>query len=75
MSMYPNGYTIICMDFSNDLRSSSGLVYGPVQTGVLKMDLKWRDPLPEPIVMVSEFYYDSELQVHSDRSVSYDYSA
>jgi hypothetical protein len=75
MGNFAGGYAIYGMDFSNDLRSSSSFVYGPVTTGVLKMDLKWQRPLDEPIVMLCQFFYDSQLTIHSDRSVIFDYTA
>jgi hypothetical protein len=75
MANFPEGYAIYAMDYSNDLRSSSGVVYAPVNTGVLKMDLKWQNPLDDPIIMICQFFYDSQLTIHSDRSLVFDYTA
>jgi hypothetical protein len=72
---FAGGYAIYGMDYSNDLRSSSGLIYSPVNTGVLKLDLKWQDTLQEPLVMICKFIYDSQLNINSDRSLVFDYTA
>jgi len=72
---YIGGNAIYGMDFSNDLRSSSGIVYAPLQTGTLSMDLRWQRPVTEPIVMICQFFFDSQLNINSDRSLEFDYSA
>lgn len=66
---YPSGYTILCFDLSQNGYGSKTNVRDPTQIGNCAIDITFREPLVNSIVMSVFGYFKTSLQITASRDV------
>jgi len=71
-SHYSKGYTLYGFDLSSDL-SSSQSHFNLVKQGNIRIDIRFKEPLPETVNLVLYLIYQTVLEIDKSRTVIYDY--
>ena len=67
--MYINSYFILLLDLKPDLTTSERHT-SHSGNGIIREELKFGEPLPEPITCIFYLVYDNSVRVHTSRTVT-----
>jgi len=70
--MYIHGYLMLLFDLTPDRNASEGHISHP-DNGNIRVELKFRKPLPEAITFIFYFEYDISVRVDTTRTVTTDF--
>ena len=70
---YPDGYSIYCFDLSPDLTDDQK--FDHVQTGSVRLQLKFSQQLQQPITLIIYAEYQNLLEIDFNRNIVYDFTA
>ena len=70
--MYINGFFMLVFDLTPDLAASEGHASDSTH-GHIRLDLKFRKALPEPLVCLLYLEYDGSIIIDALRTVTTDY--
>ena len=70
--MYINGYFMLLFDLTTDRGASEGHTSHP-DIGNIRVELKFRKPLPDPITCIVYLEFDNSVRIDYSRNVSTDF--
>ena len=70
--MYINGFLMFDFDLTPDLETSEGHASDPAH-GHIRLDLKFRKALPDPLVCLLYLEYDGSIIIDALRTVTTDF--